>query len=73
MPDTIIVVVVYVLAGVAALIAIALVLRSLFLWFWRINDLADLLRRQNELLAKLAGEPVEPEPTSAPPSVSRPR
>lgn len=74
MPDTIIVVVVYVLAGVAALLAIALILRSLFLWFWRINDLVDLLRRQNELLANLAGEPTpDPGAATSSPSTSRPQ
>lgn len=72
MEDTI-VVIAAIVTGVTLLLAAALVLRSLFLWFWRINDLVALLRRQNELLAKIAGEPVEPEPTSAQPASLPPR
>jgi len=34
--------------------------RAFFLWYFKINDLLASLQRQNELLAKIAGEPVEP-------------
>jgi hypothetical protein len=46
--------------GLVALLAITALLRDLLLWFWKVDQIVSLLRRQNELLAKLAGEPVEP-------------
>ncbi len=53
--------------GVIVLIAVAALLRGFVQWLIGIDDLGrllhnnnNLLRRQNELLAKLAGEPVEP-------------
>jgi hypothetical protein len=59
--------------GVIVLIAVAALLRGFVQWLIGIDDLGrllhnnnNLLRRQNELLAKLAGEPVEPSEQAEP-------
>jgi hypothetical protein len=76
-----VVIVAGVVTGLTLLLAIAALLRGFVQWLIGINDLGrllhnnnDLLRRQNELLAKLAGEPTpDPGAATSSPSTSRPQ
>lgn len=50
-----------------------LIVREVVCWYWKVNEHIALQKETNRLLAKIAGEPVEVDATSVPPSTSRPQ
>ncbi len=72
--DATMLIIFYAVVGLVALIAIALVLRPVFLWLLGIQEITRLLERQNQLLEKLTGEAENASAVSpVPPSASQPR